>query len=84
MPVDGTEITLFSRPVVPNPHTVVLKVFDVGVAGQKPQQFVNDGFHVVFWSSRAESRRPDIASGGRSAPVPVRSPLTTPSARRRE
>ena len=42
--VDGAEVAVGVCPFVPNAHSVVLEVLDVGVAVQKPQEFVDDGF----------------------------------------
>ncbi len=49
--VNRTEITVFVGPLVPDRDAVVLQPADVGVASQKPQQFVDD--------------RPDVDSLGR-------------------
>jgi hypothetical protein len=40
--VDRAEIAVLVGPFVPNPHAVVVEVFDVGVAGQEPEQLMND------------------------------------------
>ena len=34
--IDGTEVAVFIRPLVPNPHAVFLQIVNVGVAFQKP------------------------------------------------
>src|SRR5262249_48041039 len=44
--IDRTEITMFVRPFVPDPNPVIVEIFDVGIAGQKPEQLVDNGFDV--------------------------------------
>ena len=46
--VDGAEVAIFIGPFVPNGDAVVFQVFDVGVAIEEPQEFVDDGFQVEF------------------------------------
>jgi hypothetical protein len=41
---------------------VVVKVFDVGVAMQKPEQFVNDGFGMKFLGGEQRETFPQIKS----------------------
>ena len=43
-PVDRAEIAIGVGPFVPDRNAVVLEIFDVGIAFEKPQQFVHDGF----------------------------------------
>jgi len=40
--VYGAQLTVGIRPFIPNFHAVLLEVGDVGVALEKPQQFVDD------------------------------------------
>ena len=47
--IDGTEFAVFVGPFVPDGDAVVVEIFNVGVAAQKPQQFVGDGFPVQFF-----------------------------------
>ena len=42
MTIDGTELTVFVGPLVPDTDTVLLEVFHVGVALEEPEQFVDD------------------------------------------
>ena len=44
--VHGAQIAVFIGPLVPDPHTVVLQVLHVGVAGQEPQQLMHDALQV--------------------------------------
>ena len=46
--VDRAEIAALVGPFVPDAHAVLLQIFDVGVAGQEPQQFVDDRFECSF------------------------------------
>src|ERR1700682_1033679 len=40
--VDGPKLAVGVGPFVPDRHPVLAQIFDVGVAGEKPQQFVHD------------------------------------------
>src|ERR1700730_18029089 len=42
--VDGAEIAIGVGPFVPDRNAMVLEIFDVGIAGEKPQQLVHDRF----------------------------------------
>ena len=44
--VDRTEIAVLVGPFVPDGDAVLVEIFDVGVAAQEPEQFVDDGFDV--------------------------------------
>ena len=44
--VDRAEVAALVGPFVPDAHAVVVEVFDVGVAGQEPQQLMDDRFDV--------------------------------------
>ena len=44
--VDGAEVAVLVRPFVPNGNAVLLQPADIGVAAQKPQQFIGDGFEM--------------------------------------
>jgi hypothetical protein len=47
--VNRAEIAVGVRPFVPDGYFVIVQIADVGVAAQKPQQFVDDRFHVKFF-----------------------------------
>jgi len=80
--IDRTEVAVLVGPVVPDRDAVLIEIFDVGVAAQKPQQFVDDGFDmqllvVTSGKPRCKSKRiwwPKIDS----VPMPVRSRFSTP------
>ena len=44
--VDAAEAAVRVRPLVPDRHAMFVEIFDVRVAAQEPEQFVNDGFEV--------------------------------------
>jgi hypothetical protein len=44
--VDRPQFAALVRPVVPNGDAMLVEIFDVGVAGEEPQQLVDDGFEV--------------------------------------
>jgi hypothetical protein len=44
--VDRTEIAVLVGPFVPDGDAMLVEIFDVGVAAQEPEQFVDDGFDV--------------------------------------
>ena len=44
--VDRAEIAVLVGPFVPDGDTVLVEIFDVGVAAQEPEQFVDDRFQV--------------------------------------
>ena len=46
MAVDRAEIAALVGPFVPDADAVLLQIFDVGVAGQEPEQLVDDRFQV--------------------------------------
>ena len=47
--VHGTQVAVLVRPLVPYADAVFLQIADIGVALEKPQQFVDDGFEVQFF-----------------------------------
>ena len=53
--VNASQAAILVRPFVPDGHAVVVKVFDVRVAAQKPEQFINDGLGVDLL--RGEQRK---------------------------
>ena len=44
--VDRAQIAVLVGPFVPDRDAVIVEIFDVGVAAQEPQQFVDDRFDV--------------------------------------
>ena len=44
--VNRPQVPVLIRPFVPNAHPVLLEVTDVGVPGDEPQQFIDDGLEV--------------------------------------
>ena len=44
--IDRTELAVLVGPLVPDPHAVVVEIFDVGVAGEEPEQLVDDRLEV--------------------------------------
>ena len=46
--VDRAEVAVLVGPLVPDAHAVVFQVLNIGVALQKPQQLMNDGFEMHF------------------------------------
>ena len=53
--VDPAEITLLVGPFVPDRDSLLLKVADVGVAAQKPEELMNDRFEMQLF--RREKRK---------------------------
>src|ERR1043165_6903255 len=47
--IDTPEIALRVGPFVPNGHAVLVKIFDVGIAAEKPEQFVDDRFKMELF-----------------------------------
>src|SRR5438477_7250694 len=56
--VNAAEISFLVGPFVPNRHAVFVEIFDVGVAAQKPEQFVNDRFDVQLLRGQERKSRP--------------------------
>ena len=46
MAVDRPEVAALVGPFVPDAHAVLVEIFDVGVAGQEPEQLVDDRLQV--------------------------------------
>ena len=46
MAVDRPQVPVFVRPFVPDGHAVVLEILDVGIPGDEPEEFMNDGLEV--------------------------------------
>jgi hypothetical protein len=44
--IDGTEFAILVGPLVPYPYSVLLEVLDVGVAIEKPEEFVDDALEM--------------------------------------
>ena len=47
--IDSPEAAVFVRPFVPNGDAVLVQIFDIGVAAQKPKQLVNDRFEMKLF-----------------------------------
>ena len=47
-PIDAAEIAVFICPLVPNRDAMLVEKFDIGIASEEPEQFVEDGFQVQF------------------------------------
>ena len=61
--VYGAKITVFIGPFIPNADAVVFQVFDVGVAIEEPEEFVDDGFEVeLFGGDQREAFAQVIAA----------------------
>ena len=54
----------FVGPFIPDAHAVVVEPFDVGIAAQEPEQFINDrlGMHLLGGEQRegVAQRKPDL------------------------
>ena len=48
MSVHRAQISVFIGPLVPDGDAVFLQVFDVGVPGYEPQEFIDNGLEVHF------------------------------------
>ena len=48
MTVHRPQFAVFIGPFIPDTHAMVFEIFDVGVAGDEPKQFIDDGFQVYF------------------------------------
>ncbi len=44
--VDGAEVAVLVGPFIPNSDAVFVEITDVGLAAQKPEQFVDDRFQM--------------------------------------
>ena len=44
--VDRAELAALVRPFVPDAHAVIVEILDVGVAGEEPEQLVDDRLEV--------------------------------------
>ena len=81
--VDGAKIAVFIGPFVPDGDAVVFQVFDVGVAIEEPQQFVDDGFEVeLFGGDQREAfaqviaaLHPKVRNRARSGAIIAGNPL---------
>ena len=49
--IDGAELARFVRPLVPNRNAMLVEIFDIGVASEKPKQLVDDRFEVQLFGS---------------------------------
>jgi hypothetical protein len=48
MTIYRSQIAVLIRPFVPDTNSVFLEVFDIGVASEKPKQFMDNGLEVEF------------------------------------
>ena len=74
--VNAAEVAVRVRPLVPDGHAVLVEILDVGVAAQKPEQFVDDGFEVHFFGReqrKALASETHLGAEHGKVPVPVRS-----------
>ena len=46
MAVDGTKVAVLVGPFIPDGYAVLLEVLYVGVPGDEPQEFIDDGLEV--------------------------------------
>ena len=46
------QVAVFVRPFIPDPHSVLLKILDIGISGNEPQEFVYDGLEMQFFRSQ--------------------------------
>ena len=46
--IDRPQVSVFVGPLIPDGDAVVLEILHVGIAGDEPQEFVDDGFQVDF------------------------------------
>jgi hypothetical protein len=60
---------------------VLVEKFDVRVAAQEPEQFVNDGFGMDFLGRELRKSNRACAPNTEYVPVPVRSALNFPRSR---
>jgi hypothetical protein len=44
MAVNRAKVAIFIGPFIPNPHPMITQVANVGITGQKPQQFMDNRF----------------------------------------
>ena len=51
--IDGSQITVFICPLIPDPDIVFLKVADISAPHQEPEEFVDDGTKVKLLGSQA-------------------------------
>src|SRR5690606_23349032 len=61
--VNGPQIPIFIRPLVPDSHPMILEVPDVGISLDKPKQFVDDRFEMKFFGGHQWKSLPEIKSG---------------------
>jgi hypothetical protein len=80
--VDAAKISFGIRPFVPDRDAMLVQEFDIGIAAQEPEQFVNDRFEMQLF--RGEQRETVLqwkracAPKTEYVPVPVRSALNLP------
>src|SRR5690606_13319486 len=60
--VNGTQIPIFICPFVPDSHTVILEVPNVGISLDKPKSSVDDFFAMKFLGGHQWKSLPEIKS----------------------
>ena len=48
MPIDRAQIAFLIGPLIPNRHAVGIERADIGVAGEEPQEFMDDRLQMQF------------------------------------
>ena len=60
--INRPEIALLVRPFVPDRDAVVIEIFDIGIAGEKPEQLVGDRLEMKFLGGRQRKACSQIES----------------------
>ena len=60
MTVYRSEIAVFVSPFVPDPHSVLLKILDIGISCNEPEEFIYDGFQVKFLGGQKRKALPEV------------------------
>ena len=58
--INAAQAAILVRPFVPDRHAVLVEIFDVGIAAQEPEQFVNDGFGMDFLGGEQREMAPQV------------------------
>jgi hypothetical protein len=51
--VDWAQIAIFVSPFIPNSHLVVVEILDIGIAGEKPEELVDDRAQMELFCGKA-------------------------------
>src|SRR4051812_20925889 len=81
--VNAAQIAVRIGPLIPNRDTMILQIFDVRLAAQEPEQFVNDRFQMKLlggqeWETfpqRKSRLRAEHRVGSCSGSIPLKLPL---------